>query len=230
MTHEGLYNGQDEPLGITIDQEDIDKNGHVHFKIYPWIFEKARSQWMREGEARGRVTEMGIKYRSPVYAGDAAFFMTTSQVGNMITFEQQISQKDKTTTESHLVLALLPEGELLDEKENIDYKEYPEIFEDARVAFMKKRRVSLAELEKDGLYGIVTTMNLKYASQLQRGRDMSITTNVSHKNLRVIFDQEVANAGIQSHLEMILIDTEGKPQRIPAALTQNLGDLRKRKV
>jgi len=221
MTHESFYKGPDR-LIILINQRHLDESGHVHFKIYPEIFEGARSQWMREKEIRGRVTKMDIKYKFPVYVGDATCFMTTSQVSNMLTFNQKISQGGNTTTESHLTLALLPEGKLPNEEENINYKEYPKNFEDARVAFMGKRGVNLAELANDGLYGLVTTMNLIYASQLQRGRDMSITTNVSHKNLRVIFDQEVANAGIQSHLEMILINSEGKPQRIPPALAQNL--------
>ncbi len=222
MTHEGFYTGQDGPPRIIIDQRYIDENGHVHFKNFPEIFEEARSQWMREREIRGRVTEMDIEYKSSVYAGDAAYFMTPSQVNNLLTFDQQISQGGKTTTESHLTLALLSEGELPDEKENINYKEYPKIFEDARIAFMKKRGVSLAELANDGLYGLITTMNLKYAWQLQRGKDMSITTNVFYTGVRVIFDQEVTNSGIQSHLEMILIDSKGKPQRIPQALAQNL--------
>lgn len=230
MDHELVYEGQNKPLGIKIDQGDIDKNGHVHFKIYPWIFEKARLQWMPEGEAHGRVTEMDIKYRLPVYAGDVAFLMTTSQVGNMMRFEQRISQKGKTTTESYLILALLPEEELLDETENINYKEYPKIFDDARFAFMKEREVNLAELEHDyGLYGIITTMNLKYGSQL-RGKDMRITNNVSHTRIGAIFDQKVESSDIQSRVEMILIDSRGKPKAIPPALAQNLGELRKRKV
>lgn len=226
----------DNRVQLVIGQEYIDKNGHVRFDNYPDIFEQARLLSLQD---RGvtqppiRVTEMTIQYRAQVRAGDLVVVTTDlSQETNIQTCSQRIDIANTMATSSRLKLRVLGTERTSEDDNNfLGYKEFPSLFEQARVEFGQERGVILAELADESLpeeerrYGFVTRMTIRSPYPIRRDLGFSIVTAASHKGPLTLFTQElIYRESIlgQSQVMMALVDMQGQPQPVPQDLIDKL--------
>jgi acyl-CoA thioester hydrolase len=101
------------------------------------------------------------------------------------------------------------------------YANYLRFMERARTEYLAELGVSVAELHNQGMFLVVTHLDISYRGAARLGETLEVTTELTEaKTVRVTLRQRVLRAGtllVDALLTFACIDREGKPQRLPPA-------------
>ncbi len=107
------------------------------------------------------------------------------------------------------------------------YGNYLRYLERARTEFLLNHGINVAEWHNQGLFFVVTHVDIHYKRPARLGETIDITTEIAEmKKASVILKNLVFGSGIvlvEAYVTFACIDREGRPKRLPAEL-KNLGD------
>lgn len=134
-----------------------------------------------------------------------------------------------------VVTNLVITKEFIDQYNHVNYKAYPQLLEDGQNRLMDiAGTVGFEQIEKDyGLRSVVVAMNVEYKGDLKEGEQVKVHTSITRLgNTSITYNQWVEKEGLRETsltLVVVLVDSQGKPTKIPDALREKLEPLLKKR-
>ncbi len=99
------------------------------------------------------------------------------------------------------------------------YANYLRYLERARTEFLSEHEINVAEFHKQGLFFVVTHVDIRYRRSARLGDVITVTTGVSElKNVSLLLKHEILKDEtllVEADVTIACIDTAGKPRRLP---------------
>ena len=118
-------------------------------------------------------------------------------------------------------------NEFIDQYGHVNYKRFPDIFEKGQDDLMERAGINFDQIEAQyGLRSFVITMTPTYKGQVKTGDEVALHTVISRiGNTSIAYSQKMEMVAIEVaafQLVVVLVNSEGKPTRIPDDLREKL--------
>ncbi|MEW6116271.1 MAG: YbgC/FadM family acyl-CoA thioesterase [Nitrospirota bacterium] len=102
------------------------------------------------------------------------------------------------------------------------YGKYLGFLERARTEFLLEKGISVADYHHQGLFLVVTRVDISYKKPARLGDIIEITTEITEiKNASMTLKNQVLRDGVllvEAYVTFACIDKDGRPKRLPEAL------------